>query len=140
MNETKIVFLSSQLSERGRWFIEEKLKDSGYGDLKAAHGDLFRCLFVKSPQCAKDLVEKTGRSKSTVSELVDKLTRLGYLTKSKDTSDARSVLVGLTEKGKKFESVFEKISAELSEKIVDGMSSEELSMAETVLKKLISRF
>lgn len=49
-----------------------------------AHGDIFHTLFEAGELSAKEIAERTRRSKSTVSELVDRLVKLGYVCKKPD--------------------------------------------------------
>ena len=140
MKNVEVVYLSSLLNEKAGIFIRDKLKENGYGDLKMSHGDIFHTLFEAGELNAKEMAERTRRSKSTVSELVDRLVKLGYVCKKPDPVDARGVKVSLTEKGVAFEAVFRKISEDLSKKILSGVGQEELETAEKIMRKLTSNF
>lgn len=140
MENYEIVYLSSLLNEKAGDFIQEELKKYGYAELKMAHGDIFHTLFEAGELSAKEIAERTRRSKSTVSELVDRLVKLGYVCKKPDPVDARGVKVSLTEKGVAFEAVFRKISEDLSKKILSALGHEELNTAEKIMRKLTSNF
>ena len=99
MENFEIVYLSSLLKEKAGDFIQSELKKYGYPDLKMAHGDIFHALFEAGELSAKEIAGRTRRSKSTVSELVDRLVKLGYVCKKPDPADARGVKISLTEKG-----------------------------------------
>ena len=137
MENFEIVYLSSLLKEKAGDFIQSELKKYGYPDLKMAHGDIFHALFEAGELSAKEIA---GRSKSTVSELVDRLVKLGYVCKKPDPADARGVKISLTEKGIAFETVFRKISEELSQRILSAVGPKELEVAEKVMRKLTSSF
>ena len=107
---------------------------------KMENGDIFHTLFEAGELSAKEIAERTRRSKSTVSELVDRLVKLGYVCKKPDPVDARGVKVSLTEKGVAFEAVFRKISEDLSKKILSALGHEELKTAEKIMRKLTSNF
>ena len=139
MENYEIVYLSSLLNEKAGFFIQE-LKKYGCPELKMAHGDIFHTLFEAGELSAKEIAERTRRSKSTVSELVDRLVKLGYVCKKTDPADARGVKISLTEKGVAFEAVFGKISEDLSERILSAVEPEELEIAEKVMRKLTSNF
>lgn len=108
MENYEIVYLSSLLNEKAGFFIQEELKKYGCPELKMAHGDIFHTLFEAGELSAKEIAERTRRSKSTVSELMDRLVKLGYVCKKTDPADARGVKISLTEKGVAFEAVFRK--------------------------------
>ena len=135
-----LALLSSPLNEKAGDFIQDELKKHGYPELKMAHGDIFHVLFEAGELSAKEIAGRTRRSKSTVSELVDRLVKLGYVCKKPDPADARGVKVSLTEKGVAFEAVFGKISEDLSERILSAVEPEELEIAEKVMRKLTSNF
>ena len=103
MENFEIVYLSSLLNEKAGDFIQDELKKYGYPELKMAHGDIFHVLFEAGELSAKEIAGRTRRSKSTVSELVDRLVKFGYVCKKPDPADARGVKVSLTEKGVAFE-------------------------------------
>lgn len=140
MENYEIVYLSSLLNEKAGDFIQEELKKYGCAELKMAHGDIFHTLFEAGELSAKEIAERTRRSKSTVSELVDRLVKLGYVCKKPDPADARGVKISLTEKGIAFETVFRKISEDLSKKILSAVGREELKTAEKIMRKLTSNF
>ena len=83
MENFEIVYLSSLLNEKAGDFIQDELKKYGYPELKMAHGDIFHVLFEAGELSAKEIAGRTRRSKSTVSELVDRLVKLGYVCKKR---------------------------------------------------------
>ena len=93
MENFEIVYLSSLLNEKAGDFIQDELKKYGYPELKMAHGDIFHVLFEAGELSAKEIAGRTRRSKSTVSELVNRLVKLGYVCKKPDPADARGVKV-----------------------------------------------
>ena len=80
MENYEIVYLSSLLNEKAGFFIQEELKKYGCPELKMAHGDIFHTLFEAGELSAKEIAERTRRSKSTVSELVDRPVSYTHLT------------------------------------------------------------
>jgi DNA-binding MarR family transcriptional regulator len=72
-----------------------------------------------------EIAEKIGRDKSTVTALVDKLVRLGYIKKEKSTEDTRVVNVTLTIKGNELRPIFEAISKKVLEVFYLNISEKE---------------
>jgi DNA-binding MarR family transcriptional regulator len=66
-------------------------------------------------------VTRIGRVKSTVTGIVGTLERHGYLYKQGCDQDARSVRIGLTEKGRGLQSDFEAISGLLLDRVFGDM-------------------
>ena len=82
-----------------------------------------------------ELAHAVGRSKSTVTTLIEKLEREGLVSRETDSADSRSVLVRLTEKGKGLEAVFEEISAGLQALLSERLTQEEQQMLDALLRK-----
>ena len=66
-----------------------------------------------------ELAKQVHRTKSTVTALVEKLERNGYVLRIPDPEDSRGVLVRLTDKGRALEPAFEAISNGLQRLITD---------------------
>ena len=77
------------------------------------------------------------RTKSTMTVLIDKLEKEGYVRKSSDPTDSRGVVVELTEKGYALGPVFEQISNGLAEQLLTRLTQEELETLNRLLKKCV---
>ena len=86
------------------------------------------------------LARMIDRDKSTVTALVDKLVALGYVEKSRDTTDQRITLVKLTEKGKALRPDLEDISGKLLAKVYKGISEGEKQILIEILTKIKNNF
>ena len=110
---TRIPFLAGRLSEATSTFILESLKREGMGELLPCHGDILHVLTEQETATVMELSRLTHRSKSTVSALVTKLVDLGYVARERSAEDSRVINLRLTEKGRAFIPVSERISSEL---------------------------
>ncbi|PQP89191.1 MarR family transcriptional regulator [Paenibacillus sp. AR247] len=86
------------------------------------------------------LSEKIDRTQPTVTVLVNKLEKVGYVRKVKSKEDSRMTLVSLTPKGKELEPVFQEVSARLNETIYGGLSDKEQVQLESLLEQIFKRF
>ena len=93
--------------------IEALLAQHGITDIEPCHGDIFTVLFAEKSLPLTELAAKTHRCKSTVSVMVGRLVKAGWLQKTADPEDARRITVALTEKGRKIEGIFEAVSEAL---------------------------
>ena len=73
----------------------------------------------------KEIVEKVGRVKSTVTGMIHTLEQYGYVKKFQSLEDGRVMPVELTEKGRGLEGPVSEISDRLQEKVYGEMSGEE---------------
>lgn len=82
----------------------------------------------------KELSKDVGLANSTVSEIVDRLVKEGYVHRIQDKEDRRRVLISATDKALKIKEDIQKRHREYLEDILCGVSEEDM---DTVLKGLI---
>jgi DNA-binding MarR family transcriptional regulator len=125
-SESAIIAQIAHIREAANLFIEKELKSRGMKGIVPAHGAVLNFLFRQSePVPIKLLVRHIGRVKSTTTGIVSTLERHGYLFRQGCDQDARSVRIGLTEKGRDMLKDFEEISARLLERVYGNMSAED---------------
>ena len=132
-----ILSLISKIHEKGNRFIIEELKNNGVDGLVPSHGDILVCLYKNGKMTMKDIANSIHRTKPTVTVLVDKLEKLGYLKREASDEDSRSTNIVLTQKGKDFQATFEKISKNLNEMLYKNLSPEESELMEKLLRKVL---
>jgi DNA-binding MarR family transcriptional regulator len=117
-----IVARIARIREAANLIIERELQARGMTGIVPAHGTVLFFLFrQEEPVPIKSLVRQTGRVKSTVTGIVNTLERHGYLFKQGCDQDARSVRVGLTDKGRALKTDFEDISEILLGRVFGDM-------------------
>ena len=131
-----ILSLISKIHEKGNRFIINELKNSGAEGLVPSHGDILVCLYKNSKMTMKDIANCIHRTKPTVTVLVDKLEKLGYLKREASDKDSRFTNIVLTQKGKDFQTTFEKISKDLNEMLYKNLSNKEVEILEELLRKV----
>lgn len=100
------------------------------------HGDILSKLYQEDGLTVTELATRTKRTKSTVSVLVDKLVKLGYVEKRASEFDARALAVCLTDKALEIKPIFEEVSAKLNEIMLNALTEEEAQSLEELLNKL----
>lgn len=103
----QILSLISKIHEKGNKFILQELNSSGITDLAPSHGDILAMLYQHDKLTMKEIADKIHRSKPTVTILVAKLERLGFVTREKSTEDSRITYIMLTSKSEDFKPIFE---------------------------------
>ncbi|MDR6778251.1 DNA-binding MarR family transcriptional regulator [Paenibacillus peoriae] len=96
-------------------------------------------LYQKDGLSIKELTQKISRQQPTVTVLIDKLVKLGYVERKKEREDSRVTLIYLTDKGRKLEPVFAAISNRLKETIYGGLKDEEKEQLEYLLEHVKNR-
>lgn len=131
-----ILSLISKIHEKGNRFIIEELKNNGVEGLVPSHGDILVCLYKNNKMTMKDIANCIHRTKPTVTVLVDKLEKLGYLKRAASDKDSRSTYVILTQKGEAFKATFDQISNNLNKMLNKNLSENEVKLLEELLKKM----
>ena len=131
-----ILSLISKIHEKGNRFIIEELKNNGVEGLVPSHGDILVCLYKNNKITMKDIANCIHRTKPTVTVLVDKLEKLGYLKRAASDKDSRSTYVILTQKGEDFKATFDQISNNLNKMLNKNLSENEVKLLEELLKKM----
>jgi len=84
----------------------------------------------------KDIADKIHRTRPTVTVLVDKLEKLGYIKREISQEDSRYTYIVLTKKGQDFKPIFEKISKDLNNILYKNLTEQESNILENLLQKI----
>jgi len=128
--------------------ISKKLKNTklkelelrGIEGLAPSHGDILVNLFKHGDLSMRELAERIQKDKSTITALVNKLVKLGYVEKYKNGSDSRINIVRLTEMAHERRESFIEVSNIITEKISRHVTDEEIEKALEVLGKINDGF
>ena len=138
MTYSAIFSHASRLREMGNRFILAELEKAGLADLAPSHGDVLAHLLGCEACNMSDLAKQIRRTKSTVTTLVEKLERNGYVERVPDPADSRGVLVRLTDKGRALEPAFTAISSGLQGLLAARLIDEEAALLERLLAKCVN--
>lgn len=140
METRDAISLISKIREKVNRFIVAEMAKRGIEGIGTSHGDIIYALFKKPRMTMADISKRIHKDKSTVTALVDKLVRLGIVTKERDGEDTRVVYVALTGKGMELEPIFESISQEMLDLFYSNISEEEQKALLNVLNKIYNNF
>lgn len=140
MNTKDVISLISRIREQVNRFIISEMSKNGIEGIVTSHGDIINALFKKPRLTMAEIAEKIGKDKSTVTALVDKLVRLGYMAKERDTEDTRVIYVTLTHKGNDLKPIFEAISSNILDVFYLDISEKEKEELVRILNKIYNNF
>ncbi len=129
--------LVSKIHENGNRFIIEELEKNGAKGLVPSHGDILVCLYQNNKMTMKDIADKIHRTRPTVTVLIDKLEKLGYVKREVSEKDSRYTYIVLTQKGNDFKPVFENISNKLNNKLFENISYSDYQVLENLLSRIV---
>ncbi len=140
MKTDHVIALIARVRDKAYEFITSELHKKKIKGLVPSHGGIMSNLFKKDRLSMKEVAERIGRDKSTVTALVNKLEAAGYVTREKDVDDSRITYLCLTLKGKSLEADFDGISKNLIATAFRGFSQEEKESMVKAIVKMLNNF
>ncbi len=126
----------SRLRENIETLLTKRIEKTEVKGLVSSHGNILVQLYEEDKQAMSKIAARIGRCKSTLTVLVDKLEKIGFITREADSYDTRIKKLCLTEKGKEFQEVFWNISDELNSLLWKGFTSEEQKILLNFLERM----
>ena len=113
------------------------LRDNDMADLEGARGRVIFALWGKDGVPIKTLCEKTSLDKSTLTGIIDRLERDGYIERKPSETDKRSTLILLTGKEQEFANHVHKVSDQMNTIFYKGFTDEEITQFEIMLERIL---
>jgi len=142
MSQREGGFLSTQIHHLGRRVFSELLRKHDI-EIGPGQGRILFALWQQDNVPINDLSKRTLLRKSTLSELLDSLEEAGYIRREQSDEDRRKTMILLTEKTRKLQSTYIKLSADMTKIFYKGFTPEEIDELEAylhrILKNLVSQ-
>lgn len=141
-NINSIISLIASIHSQSSRLITDELKKYNMEGLVPSHGDILILLYNFEEGLAMNKIASSiNKDKSTVTALINKLEKLGYLEKFKNENDSRSTMVKLTKKGLDTKPiVLDEISSKLLDITYKNFTKEEKELLCTLLQKVKLNF
>jgi len=128
-------FLTNRVGRLIGMKMDEKMKEHSCHLPHSCIG-ILADLWLQDGQSQKELSMSMIKNTSTISTMLDGLVENGMIYKEVNPEDKRNKRIYLTEKGKNFQHIVEKSSAEGEKMLLDGFSETEIETAKRVLTAL----
>src|ERR1700759_4356589 len=115
--------------------FRELLEETPYTDIRPTHGCVFRFVHGDGMRLT-ELASKAGLTKQSVGEIVDDLTRLGYIERFPDPTDKRAKLLRLTEKGLDAQRIGFSKFAKLEEDWSEAFGADRIAALRSLLEEI----
>ena len=142
MSQREGGFLITQIHHLGRRVFTELLKKCDM-EIGPGQGRILFALWQHDNVPINDLTKRTLLRKSTLSELLDNLEDAGHVKRIQSEEDRRKTLIQLTDKTRKLQSTYIKLSADMTQIFYKGFTPEEIDELELylhrILKNLVSQ-
>ena len=114
------------------------LRENDMADLEGARGRIIFALWGKDGVPIKTLCEKTSLDKSTLTGIIDRLERDGFVERKPSESDKRSTLISLTGKEQEFAQNVQKVSKQMNRIFYKGFTDEEILQFDSMLERILA--
>ena len=113
------------------------LSRNGLEDLAGARGRVIFALWSEDKIPIKKLVEKTSLDKATLTGIIDRLERDGFVCRVPSPNDKRATLISRTGNDEIFKKKVPKVSDEQNALFYKGFSKKEIEVFENYLKRVL---
>ena len=138
LNYNACAIISKIRDDVNKLIITELAKNN-ITDVVPSHGDILCFLYnEKGSLSVNTLAQKVHRTQPTVTVLVNKLEKLGYVKRLKNDEDQRITMVHLTDKGWELEPIFNQVSEAINHKVYSRLSEQEQEQFEYLLERVYS--
>lgn len=129
--------LISQINQVCQRVWHAVLSRNGLEDLAGARGRVIFALWGEDKVPIKKLVEKTSLDKATLTGIIDRLERDGFVCRVPSQDDKRATLISRTGKDEIFKKKVPKVSDEQNALFYKGFSKKEIDVFENYLKRVL---
>jgi len=141
MNKNYVISLVSKVRAEATIFLEKELVKNGIDGLVPSYGSMLSTLYRNNGKLRmKAVADLINRDKSTVTHLVNKLSKAGYVVREQSSEDSREVYVVLTQKAWEMEEKLKCISQNLITTAYKGFSEDEKEQLVGLLDKMKNNF
>lgn len=137
MNEERIVLETVEMISQLMGELESKAFDQeGFSDITMNQMHYLEIVAMLGSTTSADLADNLGVTRPSVSAIVKKLIKNGYMTKSKSDLDGRVYYLHLTEKGDRFNQLHGEIHQILAKRIIENLNQDEIKILAVLLGKI----
>ena len=129
--------LISQIHQISQRIWTSILKNYNLQDLSGARGRIIFALWNTDNIPIKELVKKTSLDKATLTGIIDRLERDGFIIRSHNPQDKREIIISRTGKDEIFKTKIPAASDEQNALFYKDFSQEEIFTFEKMLKKIL---
>jgi DNA-binding MarR family transcriptional regulator len=135
-----VIFLAAQLRDRAYEHVSSELERLGISGCAPSHGAILIALYREKALSLKELAIRIDKKKSSTTELVDKLIRLGYVAKTISDEDQRVKVVRLTQQSLDFKDEFIELTDNVNARVFKGFTKAEREQFVQLLSKAVNNY
>ncbi|MFC1634346.1 MarR family winged helix-turn-helix transcriptional regulator [Planctomycetota bacterium] len=129
-------FLMAKIRQVAGRIFERMLRDCNI-EINSAQGRIMFALWQEDGISINELAKKTQLKKSTLTSMLDRLERIGYVRRERSKEDRRKILIQRASKDKNLEREYVKLSQEHTKLFFHGFSEDQIDRFEEDLKQIL---
>ena len=130
-------FLMAKIRQVGERIFVRRSKLYGI-EINPAQGRIMFALWQKDGISINELAKKTQLKKSTMTSMLDRLEKIGYVKRQYSKTDRRKILIKRTKKDRVMEKKYVEVSEEMTKLFYKGFSASEVNRFEKDLEHILN--
>ena len=130
-------FLMAKIRQVAGRIFERMLNRYGI-EINSAQGRIMFALWQEDNISINQLAKKTQLKKSTLTSMLDRLEKLGYIRRMHSQEDRRKILIKRTEKDRTMEKKYVEVSEEMTRLFYKGFSKSQIVSFESDLERILN--
>ena len=118
--------------------ISERILKQYNIEINSAQGRIMFVLWQNDGISINGLAEKTHLKKSTLTSMLDRLEKMGYIRRQRSKKDRRKILIKRTEKDRTMEKKYVEVSEEMTRLYYKGFSKSQIVSFESDLERILN--
>lgn len=131
-------FLIGQIKQRQARIFERILNEYGIQEFNGAQGRILYILWNNNNIPISEISKKTGLAKTTLTSMLDRMEQADLVCRIADGNDRRKIQIALTEKAKKLNDVYQKVSVLMNDLFYEGFTNTEREQFEIYLNRILT--
>jgi len=136
-NQRQGGFLITKIHQAAGRVFASRLKEHDV-ELNPAQGRIMFVLWQHGSMPIKELATHTSLGKSTLTSMLDRLEKSGYVARVHDEKDRRRILIQTTSKDAALQQLYQTVSNEMTELFYNGLSEPQRDEFEDCLKLIFA--
>lgn len=137
MPQTNGGFLISQIKQIQDRVFDALLRQYGIEDFNGAQGRILYVLWKEDNLPIVELSRRTSLAKTTLTGMLDRMEKSGFLIRSYDKADRRQIRIILTERAKALNEKYEEVSERMVELFYKDFQKTEIAAFERLLERIL---
>ena len=129
-------FLMAKIRQVGERIFVRLSKQYGI-EINPAQGRIMFALWQKDGISINELAKKTQLKKSTMTSMLDRLEKIGYVKRQYSKTDRRKILIKRTEKDRIMEKKYVEVSEKMTKLFYKGFSKSQINCFENDLERIL---